>query len=368
LSYFLAFAGFCFLIVMHELGHFTAAKMVGMKVERFALFFPPLLFKVKKGETEYGVGAIPLGGYVRITGMNPHEEIPPEDRDRAYYLQPVWKRIFVIGAGPAVNFAIAFVILAALFSVQGVPAINPDPTAAAKVGSVQKDSPASEILQPGDRIVSADGVSGSLEKIRDQIASHKCAGNPKQGCTAAEPVELVLLRDGRRITVSASPEYDAKAKRSLLGFVYEADRYYEDVGVGKALEESVNRNWEVGKASVSGITKIFYDKQAREEVSGVVGSYEATRQSFDFDETQALYILALISLSLAIINLFPFLPLDGGHIFWALAEKVRGKAIPFEVLERVSVVGFVLVAFLFVIGLSNDVSTLRDGGDFLSPK
>jgi regulator of sigma E protease len=76
----------------------------------------------------------------------------------------------------------------------------------------------------------------------------------------------------------------------------------------------------------------------------------------------------LISLSLAIINLFPFLPLDGGHIFWALGEKVRGKAIPFEVLERVSVVGFVLVAFLFVIGLSNDVSTLRDGGDFLSPK
>ena len=94
-----------------------------------------------------------------------------------------------------------------------------------------------------------------------------------------------------------------------------------------------------------GDAQIFYSPQARKEVSGVVGGYEATRQTIDFDTTPALPILALISLSLAVVNLFPFLPLDGGHMFWALAEKVRGEAIPVAIMERASVVGFLLVIF-----------------------
>ena len=97
-------------------------------------------------------------------------------------------------------------------------------------------------------------------------------------------------------------------------------------------------------------------------VSGVVGSFEVTRQTIDFDTTRALYILALISLSLAVVNLFPFLPLDGGHIFWAVAEKVRGRPIPFSVMERASVVGFMLVAVLFIIGLTNDIGRLTGNG------
>src|SRR2546423_13451555 len=100
MSWALTIAGFAALIVLHEFGHFAVAKAVGMRVERFALFFPPLLVKVRRGETEYGIGAIPLGGYVKITGMNPNEDIPPDVRPRAYYLQPVWKRIVVIAAGP----------------------------------------------------------------------------------------------------------------------------------------------------------------------------------------------------------------------------------------------------------------------------
>ncbi len=100
--------------------------------------------------------------------------------------------------------------------------------------------------------------------------------------------------------------------------------------------------WRVSTATVDAITRLFYDSQARKEVSGVVGSYEVTRQSIEFDWAQALYVLAIISLSLALVNLFPFLPLDGGHIFWALAEKVRGRPIAYAVMERASVVGFVL--------------------------
>src|SRR3954467_13886680 len=102
MSWFLAFAGFALLIIFHELGHFAAAKAVGMRVERFSLFFPPLIARKKIGETEYSIGAVPLGGYVKITGMNPDERLPDEVRTRAYYSQPPWKRIVVIAAGPAV--------------------------------------------------------------------------------------------------------------------------------------------------------------------------------------------------------------------------------------------------------------------------
>ena len=126
MSFVLAFLGFAALIILHELGHFTAAKAVGMRVERFSLFFPPLLSRYKRGETEYAVGAVPLGGYVKITGMNPAEEIPPEVAHRAYFRQPVWKRIVVIGAGPAVNIALAFLILWVLYlsvGYEGGPAI-----------------------------------------------------------------------------------------------------------------------------------------------------------------------------------------------------------------------------------------------------
>ena len=111
----------------------------------------------------------------------------------------------------------------------------------------------------------------------------------------------------------------------------------------RAAGETFSVMGRVTSVTAKSIVRIFYDTQARKQVSGVVGSYETTRQSIEFSTAQALWILAIISLSLAIINLFPFLPLDGGHIFWALAEKVRGRAIPFRVMERASVVGFLLV-------------------------
>ena len=136
-------------------------------------------------------------------------------------------------------------------------------------------------------------------------------------------------------TLQVVPRYDDEAKRLLIGFGFGTRGV--DVGVGEAAKLSVTGMWDVTTTTVSSIVKLVYDPKARDEVSGVVGSYEATRQSFEFDTVRAVSILALISLSLGIINLFPFLPLDGGHIFWALAEKVRGRAISLRVMERASV-------------------------------
>ena len=162
------------------------------------------------------------------------------------------------------------------------------------------------------------------------------------------------------MTLRIRPHYTPAARAMLLGITY--DQRSEDIGPGRGAGLAVTQMWQVTEATVSGIVKIFYNPQARKQVSGVVGSFEVTRQAVDFDATRALYILALISLSLAVVNLFPFLPLDGGHIFWALAEKVRGRPIPFSVMERASVVGFMLVAVLFVIGLTNDIGRLTGDG------
>jgi regulator of sigma E protease len=367
MSYVLAFVGFAALIILHEFGHFSAAKAVGMRVERFALFFPPLIARIRRGETEYAIGTIPLGGYVKITGMNPNEAIPPEVAPRAYFRQPVWKRVVVIAAGPAMNFLIAFAIIWALVMANGIV------HAALRVDQVEPTGSAAHQLRPGDVILSVDGrpgyapnlsdaeVARRQQALRDAVGRHTCAGGRKvDGCVATTPATVVVERGGRRITLHIRPRYDAQTGAMLLGFRY-ATRT-EDVGPVRAAGLSVQTMWQVTEATVTGIVRIFYNAQARKEVSGVVGSYEATRQSFAFDTTRALYILALISLSLAVVNLFPFLPLDGGHIFWAVAEKLRGRPIPFSVMERASVVGFMLVAILFVIGLTNDIGRLTGNG------
>ena len=354
MSWLLAFLGFAVLIILHEAGHFVAAKAVGMRVERFSLFFPPLVWRRQgRGETEYAIGAIPLGGYVKISGMNPHEDLPPEVAHRAYYRQPVWKRIVVISAGPAVNIAIAFVILTGLVLANGVR------TDGAKVDAVQPKLPAATILQPGDRIVSVDGVTGDVKRLSDRIAAHRCEGPPKPGCRAAQPTRLVIERGAERFPVELHPVYDAEVKRTRLGISLSA--VFKDASPGMAAKDAVARMADFTTGTVTTIAQIF-DPAKRDQISGVVGSYEVTRQAVAFAATRALYILALISLSLAVVNLFPFLPLDGGHIFWALAEKVRGRPIPFSVMERASVVGFMLVTILFVIGLTNDIGRLTGDG------
>ena len=352
MSYVLAFLGFVALIILHEFGHFAVAKAVGMRVERFSLFMGPLLVKFRRGETEYGIGPFPLGGYVRITGMNPHEDIPPEVVPRAYYNQKVWKRVVVILAGPAMNLLIAFVIVWALAMSSGSQAVPT--TTVAQVGA---GTAAAHVLRPGDQVVSVDGVGGSEDAIRNQIDTHRCAGAQVNGCLAATPARVVVKRHGQLVTVQIRPKYNAADGRLLLGIAFGG----KPANAAQAVPITARTLWSVTTTTVSTVVRIF-EPQERKQLHSIVYGYTATQESFATSTTQALWVLALISLSLAIINLFPFLPLDGGHVFWAVAEKLRGKRIPFEVMERAGVVGFVLILLIFVIGLTNDISTLSGPG------
>jgi regulator of sigma E protease len=332
-----------------------------MRVERFFLFFPPKLVSIKRGETEYGIGAIPAGGFVKITGMNPDEELPPEVEARGYYHQPVWKRIVVIAAGPAVNIVLAFLIL---FFVWWVGAEQ----ANQRVGAVLPGTPAAASeLKPGDTVIAVDGrryagldTQERLERFREDIDAHRCLDGQVDGCRAATPVDLtVRRRDGELFTAALRPEYDSAAGRSLIGIRYGSEP--ADLGVGAAAVEALDMMWLVSSRTVTVFANLF-DPERRREVSGVVGVSDVANQKIDESTKESLMLVALVSLSLGLINLFPFLPLDGGHIFWSLVEKVRRKPVPFSVMERAGMIGFVLVIMLFFIGLTNDINRLSGEG------
>jgi regulator of sigma E protease len=360
--------GFSALIVLHEAGHFLTAKATGMRVEKFFLFFPPRLVSVRRGETEYGIGAIPAGGYVKISGMNPDEELPPEARGRGYYDKPVWKRIVVIGAGPAVNVVLAFAIF--FFVLVGA---NEDTLTRLNVGNVTQTvgdvvpgSPAAKTLKPGDQIVAVDGrgypelaLEERLVKFINRVGSHECAGRPREGCLAATPVDLTVRRNGQLRTISVRPEYDAAIERTRIGFGYGTDA--EELSASGAGRQSANLMWQVASGTVSVFARLF-EEDKRKEVSGVVGVSAVANDVLDVSTERSLILLGLVSLSLGLINLFPFLPLDGGHIFWSLVEKVRGERVPFAVMERAGMVGFVLVIMLFFLGLTNDIGRLTGEG------
>lgn len=371
MSWFLAISGFAMLVILHEAGHMFAAKAVGMRVERFFLFFPPKMVSITRGETEYGIGWIPLGGMVKITGMNPEEDVPEEVAHRSYYRQPVWKRIFVIAAGPAVNIILALIIFfgVALFSTFNGDATN-------QVGTVVEDQPAQGVLESGDELLAIDGVeltglTGSqlFDAVSDQIATHECAGGVEEfGCEATTAATFTLLRDGERRTVEIVPVYrdvtDAQREAGLepgmrVGFGYAAEPV--DYGVGGAADWSLDRTWEITSGTVEVFSRIL-DAEQREQLTSVVGATEVTRQSFEFDTRQAIFVLGVISLSLGLVNLLPFLPLDGGHIFWSLVEKVRGRRPSLQTMERASIVGFALVMMVFLIGLNNDISKITGDG------
>jgi regulator of sigma E protease len=358
-TWLLTFLGIVSLVLLHEFGHFAVAKAVGMRVERFSLFFGPMLVKFKHGETEYGIGPIPLGGYVKISGMNPSEELPAGEEHRGFYRQAVWKRVAVIAAGPAMNILVAFVLLAGVYWLSAQHALENR----AKIASVETAMPASGVLRKGDVLLAVDGkpvaVKSETFNFIDEIASHRCAGRQVQGCVAATPVHLSVQRGSQQLQLAIYPRYDAKLGRMLVGISSESVLVKESLPA--ALGASVSEMWSVTTQTLSRIGGIFTSSKDRKELHGIVGVSDVTRQAFSFGVPDALFVLALISLSLAIINLFPFLPLDGGHIFWALAEKVRGRAIPFEVMERASVAGIALVLVVAAIGLSNDLSSLSNG-------
>lgn len=350
----IAILGIGLLILVHELGHFLAAKAFGMRAEKFYLGFPPAAFKKQIGETEYGVGFVPLGGYVKISGMTREEDIPDDVRPRAYYAKPVWQRVIVISAGAAMNVILA-VLMFFIFYWQALPEYQ----ATTSVAAIQADSGAAAAgIQPSDNLLSINGVGAAdNQAMRDELKSHP-----------DEPVRVVLEREGQTITVTANVGRNPDTGEGLLGVVFDAQRVgTRDIPATEALRHSLGDIRFITVEVFAAIKGLFVSSESRGEITSPIGIVAISSQTIELGWGIYLRVLGFISLQLAIFNLLPLLPLDGGHVVFNILEKVKGSPIRKEVFERVSFVGLALFATLFVMGLFNDIQRLMGPGFDIQP-
>ena len=405
----IAILGLALLILVHEAGHFYTARAVGMSPRRFYIGFPPALVKVRRKGIEYGVGAIPLGGYVKIPGMHRpapsdldvhfararHEapelggmierikrlvaegemgearaqfselerdirnaELTPgaakaaerglnELRDAlgadAYWRQKTWRKVAVIFAGPGTNLVFAILLIAIVYMV-GVPS-----EASRSVDRVDADSPAEQAgLRPGDVIVAVNGVPASdFDELSSLIRGSE-----------GSAIEVTVRRRGQ--TVTLEPERTERSSDGRWVFGFRPDVVYKRYGPLESTELAFRESWRVTEAIGGSLGRIVTG-EGRDEISSPVGIVDASSEVIDEGGIRLyLRILAFISLSLAILNLLPLLPLDGGHIAFSLVEGLRGRAGGREIYERVSAVGIALVLILFFVGLSNDIGGRPD--------
>jgi regulator of sigma E protease len=296
-----AILGLALLITVHEFGHFVAAKLFGMRVEKFYVGFPPAAVKRQWGETEYGIGLIPLGGFCKISGMTPEEKVPPDTGERTYHAKPAWQRNVTIFAGPFMNFVAAVVIFFVFIEAQGV-------------------ATASLTLQSVAPTVKIGGVN-----VR----------------TA-------------RVTLVANPN---DAKLGYLGV--QAGVHFDRPLPWKAGWLALTQTGESIKLTFKGFWWLISGKVNATGPNGISGPVGIVRIS-ETAVQQHFYpaLLALLSINLGIINLLPMLPFDGGHIFFTTLEAARRRRVDPRLLERVVTVGAVLLITLFVLITYLDIKRL----------
>jgi regulator of sigma E protease len=355
------------LVLVHEAGHMVVAKWCGMKVERFSIFFGRPIASFTRGETEYAIGWLPLGGYVKIAGMTVGEEMDPADEPRAYTAASTWKKVATIAAGPAVNIALAIVIFAAIFWI-GVPTANPTNQVA---GIVQDSAAQTAGLQPGDRLLAVNGVAanGDPERVRAELQS----GAP------GEKVTLTIGRGEDEITRTATLQQLTDASGDVrrdadgrplagLGFTFGfTEGPTVRSGPLEGLEQGWDFSWFIIKTNVEVIGDAFVSSEARDQVSSIVGVGAVFNEVADDGWITVLRFIGVISLALGIFNLIPILPLDGGHILFALLEKVKGSAFSAVTYGRASFVGLAIVMLIFVFALQNDLGRITGEGFQINP-
>jgi len=407
LSFLIAILGLAFLIIVHECGHFFASLAVGLRPRRFYIGFPPAVAKRTYNGIEYGLGAIPLGGFVTIPGMHrpiPHdaerrfshavEEAPTlggslervkralersdldgaqnavdefdealavhtvspaarssaekgvtELRDAlgsdAYWKAPTWKRLVAIGAGPAANILLTILLFTVLFMTVAGQATQRVATVAPELQAGQR-SPAQAIgLHGGDRIVAINGVPVQADEIARTI-----------GDSAGRAITITVVRGGKKQKLGPVAA-ELSDGRYRLGFSLDG----EGLGVLPATGRAVEVTGIVSKEIFKSLGRLFTG-EGRDQVSSPIGITRASSDAVERGASSYLWVLGLISLSLALLNLLPLLPLDGGHILFTLVEGARGRIVRREIYERVSMVGLALVLLLFFVGLSNDIGKL----------
>ena len=316
-------------IFLHEMGHFVTARLTGMKATQFFLFMGPKLWSFRRGETEYGVRAYPVGAFVRIIGMNNLDEVAPEDEARAYRNKSYPRRMLVITAGSVMHILIAIVLIFAVYSVNG----RRVETDRVGIGAISAGYPADQAgVKAGDIVVSIDGVKPTTpEAFVDQIRSHQ----------PGESVTVVLDRDGQTLTkvigLGSNPTTGEGAGKAFLGVSSGNEVVWNNESITKAASDSVFDLGPTVWQSIKGVVKVLNPVNIVGHLTGsnndlntrpttVVGISKLSAEIGDSSGFGGLLLtLAAVNVFVGLLNMFPVLPFDGGHAAIATYERVRTR-------------------------------------------
>lgn len=345
------------LVIIHELGHFIAAKKNNVLVEEFGFGLPPRIFGIKHGETLYSLNWLPIGGFVKVLGEEEHEldkkKLPPELQNKTFVSKPAPVKILILTAGVLANFILGWVIVSYLFT-QGVPV----PTDNAVVMEIAKGSPAAEAgLAKGDRIMQFAEQDNSQQwhvfkvKTTDDVSriAKEHAGND---------LLLSFERDGHFIDTSITPRKNPPKGEGPLGVVvsqYVIKKYVWYQAPFYGLLESANITYQIMKELGKTLFSFLTFQKTPVDVAGPIGIAKIAGEALKVGHMAVLQLLGLLSLNLAVINILPFPALDGGRLAFVVYETIFRRKINPQIERRLNMAGFAILLSLIGLVTINDI-------------
>jgi regulator of sigma E protease len=338
------------LILVHEFGHFLAAKLSGVGVRRFSLGFGSRLLCRTMGETEYCLSAIPLGGYVKMVGEAPGDDLDPADEPRSFTHKPLWKRFAIVLCGPLFNLLFALFIFCAVFTFYGLPVMSPE------IGEVKAGFPAAKAgLKPGDVVVAVDG----RPVARWDTLAEIIRANP------GRPIRLTVSRHGVLVSASVVPEtrpveniFGEKNDAPVIGVAASGKVRVEKVGPVSALSYGTMQTWTVIKLTVLGMVKLIERVVPARSLGGPILIAQIAGQTAQKGLLSVLFFAAALSVNLGIINLIPIPVLDGGHLLFFGLEALMGRPVSLRKREVAQQVGLFILVLLIIFVFYNDISRI----------
>ena len=341
------------LIFVHELGHFIAAKSMGVRVVTFSLGFGPRLVGKKIGNTDYRISALPLGGYVRMMGDDPSQEPTAEERPYSFLAQKSWKKIAIVGAGPFSNLIFAIAVLWVVF-MAGVPVADP------VLGELKKGYPAEAAgLQPGDRVLAINGAPVKEWESMAKIISG----------SGGRSLEFRVQRDGNDMTVRVTPIYEeglsdilTPQKKYMVGITPSGDYHVVKYGFLPAGGQGLEETGRLIYLTFLVIGKMFTGEVALNNLGGPILIAKVAGEAARLGIMPYLNFMALISINLAILNLLPVPVLDGGHLLFFTVEGIIRRPISLKVKEIALQIGMGLLVLLMILAFYFDIERLIVSG------
>ncbi|MCL4501286.1 MAG: RIP metalloprotease RseP [Deltaproteobacteria bacterium] len=339
------------LIFVHEFGHFLLAKLLGVRVEAFSLGFPPRLVHKQIGDTDYRLSVIPLGGYVKLLGENPNDEVPKELEPQSFMHHPLWHRFLIVLAGPTFNLLFAVAAFWAVFALSGIPYLTTE------LGNILEDSPAAHAgLQKGDLVLAVNNQKVlRWQELAEMITK-----------SAEKPVVLSVKRGEKVFSVTLAPQlmevpadmFGNKTKSYKIG-VNAADRVeVEKVGTGRALVEGVEATWDYSVQIVVGFYKLIAREVPLKALGGPILIAQAAGKTAERGVAPLVQFMGILSVNLFLLNLLPIPVLDGGHLFFFTLEALRGKPVEIKHREMAQGVGLMLILALMILVFYQDILRL----------